>query len=91
MIKFGGRTFGTALFRHEIKPVCLEYIAERRCFEKRHADMCRACAANAMDEMHASYLKGCNEALSRIEGIDFALSCLGYEWDDKAGRYSEIP
>lgn len=91
MTKYGGRTFGTALFRHELKREYLDHVAERRRLEKWHADKCRAYAANEMDAMHATYRKGYENALSRIEGLDYALSSLGYEWDDKAGRYSEIP
>lgn len=81
----------TATFRHELRPVYLEHVAKRRRMEKETADLWRTQAANAVDAMHASYLKGVDDALSRIEGMDYALRCLGYEWDDKAGRYSEIP
>lgn len=82
---------GIALFRHGLSRAYLKHMAWRRRLEKSHADLWKSYAANEMDAMHATYLKGCSNALSRIEGMDIALGCLGYEWDDLAGRYSEIP
>jgi len=78
--------FDATTYRHELPAEYLAFMAKQKGITKDFEKLCNEKAEeNPMRRLEYHQIR--NDALLRQEGTDYALRCLGYEWNDTAKRY----